>query len=264
MKAPLSWACTLANHTYKTALVTGASQRIGRAIALELAAHGVAIAVHYHGSADNADSVVTEIRGAGGNAVAVQADLASAQETSGLIQAAAEALGSPIDVLVNNASVFERDEITNFNTQDWDHHQAVNLRAPLQLTQTLAQQLGAKSQGVVINIVDQRVLKLNPQYLSYTASKVGLWTATRTCAQALAPNIRVNAIGPGPTLANSRQSAEDFAAEAANVPLGHGPALKEITSAVRFILETPSMTGQMITLDGGQHLAWRTADILED
>jgi NAD(P)-dependent dehydrogenase (short-subunit alcohol dehydrogenase family) len=264
MKAPLLWVCILANSPYRAALVTGASQRIGRAIALELATQEIAVAVHYHGSADNADSVVAEINGAGGNAAVVQADLASAKETSSLLQAAAHALGSTIDVLVNNASVFECDDITNFKTQDWDHHQAVNLRAPLQLTQALAQQLSAVSQGAVINIVDQRVLKLNPQYLSYTASKAGLWTVTRTCAQALAPNIRVNAIGPGPTLANTRQSAADFAAEAANVPLGHGPALKEITSAVRFILETPSMTGQMITLDGGQHLAWRTADILED
>jgi len=249
---------------YGTALVTGAGHRIGRSIALDLAANGYKVAVHYHGSAEAAEAVVTEITKAGGNAATVCADLLVTDEVTGLLQKAGDVLGSPIDILVNNASIFEKDDLLNFTPESWDQHHKVNLLAPTLLMQSLAQNLDGDKKAVVVNIIDQRVLKLNPQYFSYTASKAGLWSATRTAAQALAPNIRVNAIGPGPTLANTRQSQQDFADEAAAVPLGAGPTLEEITRAVRFILETPSVTGQMVALDGGQHLAWRTADILED
>jgi len=252
------------NAPYRAALVTGAGRRIGRAIALDLAAEGIAVAVHYHGSAKAADAVVAEICAAGGHAASVGADFQNLDAIKSAIMNADTALGIPIDILVNNASVFENDTLENFTADSWEKHHQVNLLAPLMLMQTFAAGLARGKTGAVINMIDQRVLKLNPQYFSYTMAKAGLLTATKTAAQAFAPNIRVNAIGPGPTLANSEQTQTEFEEEAAAVPLGTGPALTEITRAVRFLLETSSMTGQMIALDGGQHLAWRTKDILED
>lgn len=249
---------------YRTALVTGAGHRIGKSIACDLGKAGISVAVHFHGSANAAEAVVAEITGAGGQAVAVCADLLVEEEVKALLPNAATLLGKPVDILVNNASVFEKDELESFSLESWDQHHKVNLLAPLLLMQSFHNQLEGIAAGAVINMIDQRVLKLNPQYMSYTASKAALWTATRTAAQSLGPNIRVNAIGPGPTLANKRQSTQDFADEASAVLLGSGPTLEEIARAVRFILESPSLTGQMIALDGGQHLAWRTADILED
>jgi NAD(P)-dependent dehydrogenase (short-subunit alcohol dehydrogenase family) len=254
----------LNNTPYSAALITGAGHRIGRAIALSLGAKGYAVAVHYHGSAKAAEAVVSEITSAGGRATPVSADLLVESDVRNLVSSASRALGMPIDILVNNASIFEQDTLATFTYDSWDRHQKVNLLAPLLLMQCLAESVAAGANAAVINIIDQRVLKLNPQYMSYTLAKSGLWTATRTAAQALAPSIRINAIGPGPTLSNSTQSKQDFANEAAAVPLGIGPTLEEITRAINFILESPAMTGQMITLDGGQHLAWRTADILED
>ncbi|SDE51614.1 MULTISPECIES: SDR family oxidoreductase [Kordiimonas] len=248
----------------RTALVTGASRRIGRAIAMDLAAYGFDVAVHYHGSEEEAEDVVANIEAYDGTAVAVKADLSDASETAGLVAAAEEALGKPLTLLVNNASLFEKDEAQTFSAEAWDAHQAVNLRAPAMLAQAFAERLPEGAKGTIINMIDQRVLKLNPQYFSYTASKSGLWSLTRTMAQAFAPNIRVNAIGPGPTLKNTRQTAEIFEKEATSTPLGRGPDLEEICAAVRFLLESPSITGQMLALDGGQHLAWRTPDILED
>ncbi|UTW58007.1 SDR family oxidoreductase [Kordiimonas sp. SCSIO 12603] len=249
---------------YSAALVTGASHRIGKHIALSLAELGYDVAVHYHGSEEAAAEVADAICDMGRKAVTVRADLADEIATGSLLARASDMLGTPIDILVNNASLFEKDDIRSFTTESWNAHHAVNLLAPVLLIQKLAQTLPAKQKAAVINLIDQRVLKLNPQYYSYTSSKAALWNATRTGAQALAPNIRVNAISPGPTLANTRQSKEEFAQEAAKVLLQQGPALDEISNAVRFLLETPSMTGQMVTLDGGQHLAWRTEDILED
>lgn len=252
------------NSLYKTALVTGAGQRIGRAIALDLAAGGIAVAVHYHGSSEAAEAVVEAIQAAGGRATTVGANLQDSGAVNTLIATAAAKLGGPIEILVNNASVFEKDDLINFTHESWDKHHRVNLLAPLMLIQNFAAGLPQDQPGAVVNMIDQRVLKLNPQYFSYTIAKAGLWTATQTAAQALAPNIRVNAIGPGPTLANTDQTQQDFKNEAAAVLLGAGPTLAEITKAVRFLLETSSMTGQLIALDGGQHLAWRTKDILED
>ncbi|MEX0300278.1 MAG: SDR family oxidoreductase [Kordiimonas sp.] len=249
----------------KTALITGAARRIGKHLAIELASQGITVAVHHNGSEDEAAEVVDSIKTAGGNAFAVQADLSSEKETNNLIAETTKILDEPIGILINNASVFQQDTLSTLTASSWDLHHNVNLRAPVLLTQAFAKQLPRSEQGIVINMIDQRVFKLNPQYMSYTASKAGLLAVTKTMAQALAPNgIRVNGIGPGPTLANEHQSAEDFASEAACVPLGSGPSLDEIAACVRFILETPSLTGQMIALDGGQHLAWRTKDILED
>lgn len=252
------------SNTFHAALVTGGAVRIGRSMCLELSRLGIAVAVHYRSSDAEALELVDEIKQAGGSACAVRADLSDGAQVAGLVAAASEKLGKPIDVLVNNASVFENDTLQTMTQRSWYMHQAVNLRTPITLAQEMASSLPDGKKGCVVNIIDQRVLKLNPQYFSYTASKAGLWTVTRTMAQSLAPAVRVNAISPGPTLGNQFQAPEDFEAESQSVMLKSGPALAEITSALKFLLETPSITGQMITLDGGQHLAWRTPDILED
>lgn len=250
---------------YKAALVTGAARRIGRHLALDLAKNGVAIAVHHNGSDTEAQAVVETIEAGGGTAICIQADLSSVEETTRLVEDATTQIGLPLDILVNNASVFQQDSLSSLTADSWALHHNVNLRAPVLLTQAFAAQVPAGSPAAVINIIDQRVLKLNPQYMSYTAAKAGLLAVTKTMAQDLAhKHIRVNGIGPGPTLPNDHQTEAEFTAEASSVPLGAGPSLDEITAGVRFLLETPSMTGQMIALDGGQHLAWRTKDILED
>ncbi len=237
------------------ALVTGAALRIGRAIALDLAEHGWAVAVHYNQSAQEADAVVAKIRAAGGNAVVLQADLSKEAETESLMQRAVDALG-PIGCLVNNASRFEHDDIETADRASWDAHLGTNLWAPLVLTQAMARLLPREHEGIVVNMLDQRVWNLTPHFLSYTVSKSGLWTLTRTLALALAPRIRVNAIGPGPTLANERQSDEQFRRQYESMPLRKPVDVSEICEAVRFLISTRSVTGQMIALDSGQHLAW--------
>ncbi|MBL4837882.1 MAG: SDR family oxidoreductase [Kordiimonadaceae bacterium] len=259
------WGCILNSQRLKAALVTGAAHRIGRHIALDLAARGIAVAIHHNNSEEDAEAAVDEILACGGDACTVQADLTDPEQTAALLENAQEALGQPFDILLNNASIFEDDRLESFSAALWLKHQQVNLLAPLLLTQAFAANLPEGRHGAIINIIDQRVLKPNPQYLSYSLSKSGLFNATKSCAQALAPQrIRVNAIAPGPTLANKQQSKADFATESASVLLGSGPSLEEIASTVHFILENGAMTGQMIAVDGGQHLAWRTDDILED
>lgn len=237
------------------ALVTGAGKRIGRAIALALAEDGYDVAIHYGNSRAEADEVVAAIAAKGGRAVTLKADLAREAETMALLTAAVEALG-PITCLVNNASVFERDEALTVTRTSWDAHIETNLRAPFVLMQEFARRLPDASPGAIVNLLDERVWNLTPHFVSYTLSKAGLWTLTQVMAMALAPKICVNAIGPGPTLPSLRQSAEQFARQVAGVPLKRGAAPEEIAAAVRFIIASPSMTGQMIALDGGQHLGW--------
>ena len=237
----------------KTALVTGAGIRVGRAIALDLARHGWQIAVHYNRSRAPAEEVVDEIRAHGGRAVALRADLSHEKEASRLVPRAAEALG-PLTCLVNNAARFETDTVNSATWESWDTHMKVNLRAPFVLIQAFAAQLPDGAAGNVINLIDQRVWNLTPDFTSYTVSKAGLWTLTRTLALALAPRIRVNAIGPGPTLPSRRQTQAQFDAQCVQTPLGRSTTPEEITDAVRFILGAPALTGQMIALDGGQHL----------
>jgi len=237
------------------ALVTGAARRIGRAIALDLARHGWAVAVHYRGSAEAAAEVVREIESGGGRAVALAADLAREADSAALIARAVEALG-PLGCLINNASTFELDTVATADRTSWERHIEPNLRAPLVLTQTFARQLPEGLGGAVINLLDERVWNLTPYFLSYTLSKSGLWTLTRTLALALAPRIRVNGIGPGPALPSPRQTDEQFARQCAAMPLGRGTTPAEICAAVQFILAAKAMTGQMIALDGGQHLGW--------
>ena len=245
------------------ALVTGAGRRIGRAIAMGLAARGFAVCVHYAGSASEADAVVAEIRAGGGAAETFCADLADNEAVANLIPACRARLGVPV-CLVNNASIFVDDRVGSLDVTQWDRHMAVNLRAPVFLAQSFAEHLPTSARGSIINIIDQRVWRPNPQFFSYSLTKSALWAATRTLAQALAPRIRVNAVGPGPTLANVNQSEADFAAEAEATLLGRGTTPEEIAAAIAFILDAPAMTGQMIALDGGQHLAWRTPDIIAD
>jgi NAD(P)-dependent dehydrogenase (short-subunit alcohol dehydrogenase family) len=237
----------------KTALVTGAARRIGRAIALDLARHGWAVAVHHHRSGDEAREVARLVQSAGGRAACVRADLAREEETATLVDRAAEALG-PLTCLVNNASVFELDVADTVTRASWDAHLETNLRAPFTLTQAFARQLPDGEPGNVINLLDQRVWNLTPYFVSYTVSKTGLWTLTRSLALALAPRIRVNAIGPGPALRSPRQTEADFARQCEMTPLRRGTSPEEICDAVRFILGAPALTGQMIVLDGGQHL----------
>jgi NAD(P)-dependent dehydrogenase (short-subunit alcohol dehydrogenase family) len=239
----------------KAALVTGAARRIGRALGLALAEAGYAVAVHHHSSHAAAEELVAEIGRSGGKALALTADLSDETAVRKLLPDATAALG-PIGVLVNNASVFENDTIATATRESWDAHLAVNLRAPFVLIQDFAALLPADSGGVVINLLDERVWNLTPYFVSYTVSKMGLWTLTRTMALALAPRIRVNAIGPGPTLPNARQTPAQFFDRCRNMPLRRGTSPREIGAAMRFILEAPAMTGQMITLDGGEHLGW--------
>lgn len=242
----------------QAALVTGAAHRIGRAIALDLAARGWAVAVHYKRSREEAGDVVERITESGKRAVALGADLANEEESAALVGRAVDVLG-PLGCLVNNASVFERDEIATASRESWDAHVEPNLRAPLVLTQHFAQALPDDRGGLVINLLDERVWNLTPHFLSYTVSKAALWTLTRTLALALAPRIRVNGIGPGPALPSSRQTPEQFARECAGLPLGRGTSPEEICQAVQFLLAARSVTGQMIALDGGQHLGWAQA-----
>ena len=234
-------------------LVTGAAARIGRAIALDLGRRGWAVAVHYHGSAEGAGDVAAQIGAHGGTCVTVDADLGLDEDRRALIRRAVDALG-PLTCLINNASVFEYDSAASVTEDSWRRHLETNTWAPLALTQQFAAQLPDGTAGNVINLLDQRVWNLTSEFISYTASKSALWTLTQTLALALAPRIRVNGIGPGPALASARQSASDFAAQSATTPLGHGTSPAEICAAVRFILDAPAMTGQMIALDGGQHL----------
>ena len=246
----------------KTALVTGAAKRIGRQIALDLASDGWAVGVHYSSSGQAAQEVVDQIIKAGGKAVAIKADLAEPDSHLQVFSQIKQKLG-PICLLVNNASMFEYDDFSSMDIADWDRHQAVNVRAPVFLAQEFASQLPDGQQGNIINIIDQRVWRLNPTFFSYTISKSALWTATQTMAQALAPHIRVNAIGPGPALPSSRMDRAEFDKQCDLVPLKAGTTPQEISTAVRFIVASPSMTGQMIALDGGQHLAWQTPDVVE-
>ncbi|CAN5213916.1 SDR family oxidoreductase [soil metagenome] len=244
-----------------TALVTGGARRIGRALSLEAARAGYAVAIHHRDAAEDAASLIAEIEAGGGKAVALTGDLSDTATPKALIEGAAAALG-PLTLLVNNASLFSDDRVDSLDEAGWEAHFAANLRAPVFLAQAFAAQLPAGANGLIVNILDQRVWRANPMFFSYTLSKSALWTATQTLAQALAPHIRVNGIGPGPTLASIHQKRRDFEAEAAATPLGQAVAPEEIAAALRYLIDAPSVTGQMIAVDAGQHLAWRTPDVI--
>jgi NAD(P)-dependent dehydrogenase (short-subunit alcohol dehydrogenase family) len=246
----------------ETILITGAAKRIGRQLAVDLANDGHDIAIHCNTSRGEAEDVANAVRQAGRRTVVVQGDLADPASPQRLIDEASAALGV-VTVLVNNASIFEPDDVGGLTLDSWTRHTDTNLRAPIMLAQAFARQLPATQHGNIINIIDQRVWKLNPRFFSYTMSKAGLWTATRTLAQALAPRIRVNAIGPGPALPSARMDQSEFDKQARLTLLGRGTSPVEISEAAKFILSQPSLTGQMIALDGGQHLVWQTPDVVE-
>ncbi|HEX2941763.1 MAG TPA: SDR family oxidoreductase [Rhodopila sp.] len=245
----------VSHHIPRVALVTGGAQRLGQAIALELARLGFDIAIHCNTSLAAAAETRTQILAMGRQAVVLTADLAIESQVEGLIPEAARQLG-PVGVLVNNASRFDRDEWYDTSRESWDAHMEPNLRAPFVLMQAFAKALPDAAQGVIINMLDQRVWSLTPHFVSYTVSKAALWALTQTMALALAPRIRVNAIGPGPALPSPRQSQAQFDRQAGSVPLGHGTNPAEVARAARAILTLPAMTGQMVALDGGQHLQW--------
>jgi len=241
------------------ALVTGGAVRIGRAIGLHLAGAGYDVAIHVHRLDADAEATRAAVEALGARAVVLAAELSDPVAVATLMPAATAALGT-VSLLVNNASEFHPDAVGSLIQVQWDRHFAVNLRAPVFLAEALAGQLGEGEPGCVINLIDQRVLKPTPHYLSYSLTKNALWAATKMLAQGLAPRVRVNAVAPGPTLANVRQSEEDFARQRAAMPLGHGPTPEEIAQAVLFLATARSVTGQMLTVDGGQHLAWQTPD----
>jgi NAD(P)-dependent dehydrogenase (short-subunit alcohol dehydrogenase family) len=240
----------------RAALVTGGAQRIGRAIAIALAEAGFDVAVHCNASRAAGAGTCEDIRRLGRRTALLQADLADEAATQALLPQATAALG-PIGVLVNNASPFERDDWHDASRVSWDAHIEPGLRAPFVLMQHFARALPADAEGAVINLLDQRVWSITPHFVSYTVAKAGLWALTQSMALALAPRVRVNGIGPGPALPNTRQTAEQFARQSASVPLGHGTSPDEIARAVLAILGLPAMTGQMLALDGGQHLQWQ-------
>ena len=246
----------------RSVLVTGAAKRIGRTLALDLARDGWDVAVHCNASLRDAEEVAGMIRALGRRAAVVRGDLSDADVPDRLIAEASAALGG-LNCLINNASLFEPDEVGTITQASWAEHLDTNLRAPVFLSQAFARQLPDEREGNIISIIDQRVWKLNPKFFSYTTSKSGLWTATRTLAQALAPRIRVNAIGPGPALPSARMDQAEFDKQAALTLLGRGTSPGEISAAVKFILSQPALTGQMIALDGGQHLVWQTPDVVE-
>ncbi len=245
------------------ALVTGAGKRVGRAFALKLAGAGFPILVHARHADAEADETVSLIEQAGGRAVVVAADLSDRAQLATLVERAAQPFG-PLGLLVNSASVFHDDRVGTIAPDSWDAHFAANLYAPVMLAQAFAAQADRLPSGAdpsIVNIIDQRVLKPNPQFFSYSLTKAALYRATVTLAQALAPRIRVNGIGPGPTLPSTHQTAESFAAEAAATLLGRGSSPEDLAEALLYLARARAVTGQMIAVDGGQHLNWRTPDI---
>ena len=255
----------------KTALVTGGAKRLGRAMVLHLAAKGYDVAIHYSSSADAADATAAEARALGVTAVTVHADLLDKGDTTALIDNASRAIGKPLDVLINNASIFEYDNLETATTESWDRHINSNLRAPFFLTQAFAAQAPKAvadvngelvAQACVVNMVDMRVRKLTPEFATYTLAKAALWAFTQTSAQFLAPDIRVNAIGPGPTMQGTRQSDSHYAKQRKATILQRGSDAGEICKALDFILGTKGLTGQLFCMDGGQHLAWETPDVI--
>lgn len=241
----------------EAALVTGAGRRIGRVLALEAAQAGYDVVVHHRGGADEAEAVAEEVRALGRHAVTAAADLADPAALRDLVRSAVS-LG-PFTLLVNSASLFLDDAVGALDPAQFDAHQAVNLRAPILLAEGLAGALPSGKRGLVVNLIDQRVLKPDPTFFSYALSKSGLYWATRTLAQALAPAVRVNGIGPGPTLPSIHQAPGEFEAEAQAALLGQPVTPEALGQALRYLIDAQFVTGQMIAVDSGQHLSFGTA-----
>lgn len=241
--------------TRPVALITGAATRIGATIATRFAAIGIDVVIHYRRSSEDAEALSNAINNDGGRSKILQADLTNQAERNQLIENAAKLFG-PITILINNASVYIPDSVETLDEKLWDTHFALHTKAPLFLSRDFAAQLPSAAAGNIINIIDARLSRLSPDFTSYTLSKAALWTATQTMAQSLAPRIRVNAIGPGPTLPEEGQAKVDFAKRTASLPLAHGANPDEIVDGVFYFLNAKSVTGQMLAIDGGSHLAW--------
>lgn len=239
----------------RAVLITGAGARVGAYLARGLAEDGWHVCIHFNSSDKKAQTLAEEIENSGGSASIVKANLSVPEETAMLIRRC----GRPLSALINSASTFQADTAHNFTTEMWDYHRTVNLDAPLRLSSDFAAQ--AEPGGCIINMIDQRVLKPNPQFFTYSIAKAGLYWATKTLAQSFAPSVRVNGIGPGPTLENVKQAAGEFAAEAKATLLGEGSPPDTILQGVRYLLSAKAVTGQMIAIDGGQHLVWQTPDL---
>jgi len=244
----------------KAVLITGGAARVGAALSQALAKDGWTVIIHYFRSAEKAERLVKQITESGGTAMSVQANLAIPQDCDSLVQKANDLTSQPLKALINNASTFKPDEAESFSRSEYDFHMETNLRAPLILSQKFAEQVS--EDGVIINLIDQRVLKPNPTFFSYSLSKAGLFWATKTMAQSFAPNIRVNAIGPGPVLRNTGQTVEMFEKEASETLLKIGSPPESIVEAVQYLLSATSVTGQFLAVDSGQHLRWETPDLM--
>lgn len=249
----------------KTALITGAAKRIGKGIALALAIDGYDVAIHFSESNTDAQNLRDQLEQFGIQATCLKADLMDDRQIASLVDRASESLGNELTLLINNASIFEEDSIKTMTLESWDRHIYTNLKAPAFLSQAFANQVSKCaldqngeliSKSNIINIIDQKVLNTNPNFLTYTLAKSGLWNLTRLSAQALGPDVRVNAIGPGPVLKAIHQSEEHFQKQRKDTILGRGSDVDEICNAIKFILGSPGFTGQMLSIDGGEHLKW--------
>ena len=249
----------------KTALITGAAKRIGKGIALALAIDGYDVAIHFSESNTDAQNLRDQLEQFGIQATCLKADLMDDRQIASLVDRASESLGNELTLLINNASIFEEDSIKTMTLESWDRHIYTNLKAPAFLSQAFANQVSKcaldqngelLSKSNIINIIDQKVLNTNPNFLTYTLAKSGLWNLTRLSAQALGPDVRVNAIGPGPVLKAIHQSEEHFQKQRKDTILGRGSDVDEICNAIKFILGSPGFTGQMLSIDGGEHLKW--------
>jgi NAD(P)-dependent dehydrogenase (short-subunit alcohol dehydrogenase family) len=255
----------------KKAIITGGARRLGKAMVLELASQGTDIIIHCNNALEDAEETRDLARKEGVQAEILQADLLEMTDTIELVGKAKKIMGGVFDLLINNASIFEYDNLNTVDLESWNRHINSNLRSAVFLTQKFAEQAPKiqrsknklpHTNSNVINMIDQRVRKITPEFMSYTTAKMGLWAFTQSSAQFLAPHIRVNAIGPGPTLQGNRQSKEHFEQQRKSTPLMRGADEFDITNAMNFILKAHSLTGQLICIDGGQHLAWQTPDIL--
>lgn len=240
----------------KTALITGAAKRIGKAMALSLAKDGWDIAIHYNSSEDEAKAVAGKVQALGQRSCLIQADLSNKNDVEKIIPKGCAELGQ-IGCLINNASIFNDDNINDVTWEGWDSHITTNLSAPMFLMHAFVKQLGEDNKGTIINMLDQRVLNLTPRFMSYTVSRMGLWTLTQTLAQSLAPNIRVNGIALGPVIKAPGQSQEHFDNRVKSSPLGINVSMDEICNSVKLILNSPAMTGNLVVLDSGMHLGWQ-------